>query len=218
VYLSHLLALIGGFVGFAVAGAIAHTQTNKVKQWAEALSDSRAESSGIKKGIATVVAFISKLAEGASHKVFDGLKKLSGDRFQGKSIGEAKTSAALFAGGIGAVVGWVGSTIWGILKGSHEGNAGKRQFERAKTEIKHLREVNDDLEKINDKLHAEIVENATKFKDLAAQQEQESLRVAPDHTPMVTGQASADAPSAHIQAAQHQGMLQAAHAAQPQMA
>ncbi len=224
IYLSHILATIAGFVGFAIAGAVAHTQTNKVKQWAEMLSDSRAESSGIKKGFASAIAFISKIAETASHKVFSGLKALGGERFKGKSIGEEKMSAALFAGGAGAIAGWVGSTIWGVVKGSNEGNRGKRQFERAKVEIKDLRERNDDLEKINDKLHEEVVEASTKFKDISSKQEQEGLRVAPDSTPVTSAKESADmpaethAPSASILAAQHEGKLHAEHAAQPAMA
>ena len=53
-----------------------------------------------------------------------------------------RLSAAFIGGGLGGAVGWIGSTIWGILKGHGEGAQGVEQFERAKAEIKTLRQEN----------------------------------------------------------------------------
>jgi len=175
-YVSHLIAMIGGFLGFTALGMLMHQRTNAIKSWAENLTKAGKEIGVIKRGFAWIVGGVSNIAEGLSEKLFGSIKgfansslgkSLIGDRLNGKSIGEERVAAGLFAGGFGAVLGYAGSTVWGVLKGHKHGNKGKRQFERAQEEIKHLREVNDDLEQINDRLHAEIRKTATKYNDAA---------------------------------------------------
>ncbi len=204
-YISHAAAMIVGLLGLGAMGAIFHTRTNAIKQWAESLSTSHADSNGIKKAAASTIAWVSNMAEKAAHKIIGVGKKLAGKRLNGKTLGEEKTAAFLFSGGFGAIFGYAGSSIWGILKGAHEGDRGKRQFERAQEEIKHLREVNEDLEKINDRMHQEVVDEATKFKDAAPdQQEQKAHAAHTSHTPEHKAHAAQhEAKKEHASAAHH---------------
>lgn len=135
-YISHGLSVVGGFLALGAIGALAHTQTAAIKQWAQKMSAAQADAGVITKGFAKLIGVASSIAESAAHKVFSGLKKLAGSRFQGKSLGEERAAAGLFAGGFGAITGYVGSTLWGIVKGIHEGDKGKHQFERAQQKSK----------------------------------------------------------------------------------
>lgn len=123
---------------------------------------------------------------------------------RGSKDSQEKFSAAFMGGGIGGAIGYVVSSIWGIAKGSHEGNRGKRQFERAKSEIKHLRETNQDLEKINDQLHAKYVEASTKLDDVKTANES-NLSMGSDAASIAEGVTAK--PATTLNAANHQGML-----------
>lgn len=188
-YVSHALSMIAGFIGLGAMGAIAHGKTNAIKQWAENLSNTRSESVGVKKAAATAVAFVSENAEKLAHKIISGMKRVAGKRANGRGIGEERTAAFLFAGGFGAITGYIASSVWGLVKGSHEGEKGRRQFERAQAEIMNQREINGDLEKINDDLHRRFVESQT--------------RDSADAAPV----ASSDKPGTIASAAKHEGVL-----------
>jgi hypothetical protein len=144
-YLSHLAAMLVGFVTLGAVGAIAHQRTHAIKQWADGLMRNGHDATGITKFTARIITFVSGIAKRAAHGLFTGFQRLMGQRTNGHVMGEDKAAAFLFAGGFGAVIGYVGSSIWGILKGSAHGDQGRRQFERAQMEIKHLRALNDDL-------------------------------------------------------------------------
>ena len=121
--------------------------------------------------------------------------------------GERRTNVLTIGGALGAV-GYMGGWVMGIINGAKHGNAGKRQFEQAQTEIKHLHESNDDLEKINDRLHAEVVEASTKHKARADSAPNADLALAANiaaaHIPTTTTQS----------AIEHHGMV---HGAQPEV-
>ncbi|MES2985409.1 MAG: hypothetical protein V4735_09505 [Pseudomonadota bacterium] len=212
-YVSHALAIVGGFIALGAVGAIASSQTHALKQWAEKLSRSPTEHNGfITQGFAHTVGFVSRGAEHLAEKVFGWGKKLLGTRLESRSIGEEKTAAALFAGGFGAVFGYIGSTFWGIAKGHKEGDKGKRQFERAKTEIRTLRAINTDLEKINDTLRSKYVEAATSLNDLRTtkQAQDGTLQVASDTPPAITKETPDHLQaSATVTNAKHDGAMNA---------
>jgi hypothetical protein len=170
IYISHLASTIAGAIALGALGALASGKALAIKEAFTKFGTTHADSpNSFKKAAAWFVGGIPKLADYSATKLTGTAKKISGNRIGHVNEANTKTAAFMFAGGIGAVSGWIGSTIWGGLKGGHEGNVGKRQFNRAKAEIKDLRERNDDLEKINDELHAKYVAAATQ-KDEAAQQ------------------------------------------------
>lgn len=165
-YLSHMASLLAGFAGLGALGAVADKKTLAIKdsfvKFAEAHSTS-------KNPLMVVPAKVAKFIPWASEYVANhlpGIKKLASNA----SI-KNKWEAIVFAGGIGGLAGWLGSTVWSIGKGGHIGDQGRRQFERAKAEIQDLRERNDDLEKINDKLHADYQAAATRLGQIRAEQE-----------------------------------------------
>ena len=78
---------------------------------------------------------------------------------------------AISIGGAAGAAGYIGGWGKAIVLGTAHGNKGKHQFERAKAEIKDLRERNDDLEIINDKLHADYQSAATRLHQIRAEEE-----------------------------------------------
>lgn len=146
-------------------------------------------------------------------------------------------TAIAFAGPAGAA-GFLGGWVRALFHGAAHGNPGKHQFERAQREIKHLREVNEDLEKINDRLHEEVIDEATKIKDSAPDAPKphdghhekasaEHKEHAPHHEAKTEHHthehashahaAHSDKPHTQTHAHAHQGMLNA-HAHEPAMA
>lgn len=222
-YLSHAISVAVGAVGFATVGAVAHKQTNTIKAWAARISESRTQSSGIKKGFATVVAWVSEIAEKAARAVVGWGQKITGTQLQDKTLGEERTAAAFFAAGFGAVFGYIASSIWAIFKGSHQGDRGRRQFERAQEEIKHQREANADLKKSNDRLHQELVEAETKWGKPSTHKDSSLATAAPAEHAVATHHADHSQHHSHTQHAdkphhqlhtqhesKHDGMIHAA--------
>lgn len=197
-YISHGMAMLASALGMGTAGYYAHARVEKVEQAFQAFAARHGESGNIlMRGTAKLAEFLPKLAT----KIVESLP--GAERMLTNPKVKARASSVIFAGGLGAASAWIGSTVWGVLKGSHEGNLGKRQFERAVTEIKHLRETNDDLEKINDELHRRYVEASTQRTDAKDVRGEES---APAKTE------AADTPIAQqlrADALQHEGTLAA---------
>jgi hypothetical protein len=151
--MSHLAASIVSAIGLGAVGYFAANKTMAVKNAFTRIGETHGQSSNwLIKVPSKVIGWIPKLSEWMV-KHLPGGKKISGHA----AFAEKETAVA-FAGGIGAIAGWIGSTFWGISKGTHEGIRGKRQFDRAKEEILRLREANQDLEKINDNLREKYVE------------------------------------------------------------
>ncbi|MBX9726568.1 MAG: hypothetical protein K2X09_04815 [Rickettsiales bacterium] len=161
IYISHLAATVVGALALGTLGYFASSKTVAVKEAFTRMGEKYGSSNNwLVKAPASVIGAIPKFSEWMVAHI-PGANKISGH-----SAFEDKQTAVVFASGIGAAVGWVGSTIWGLLKGGHEGNVGKRQHDRLVAEVKNLRETNDDLEKINDDLHAKYVEASTTLDDM----------------------------------------------------
>jgi hypothetical protein len=103
-------------------------------------------------------------------------KEKKAENFLANQNDDAVT-AGFIGGGIGALGGWLGSTIWGIAKGGHQSNQGKKQHNQLVAALKNERERNDDLEKINDELHAKYVA-ASSQKEEASEQAAASEKLA----------------------------------------
>jgi hypothetical protein len=94
---------------------------------------------------------------------------------------DSRMEATFIGASLGAITGWISSTIWSLYKGHQEGGKGKHQFLRAKKQIKNLQEDNADLEKINDDLHAKYVKAATRLNIIQSDQEN-AAHVAGEHS------------------------------------
>lgn len=166
IYLSHLAATVVGALALGTLGYFASSKTVAVKEAFTRMGEKYGSSSNwLVKAPATIIGAIPKFSEWMVAHI-PGAEKISGH-----SAFESKQTAVVFASGIGAAVGWVGSTIWGLLKGGHESNVGKRQHdaivallnserEQTKAKIKALGETNDDLKKANDELRQKNVETS----------------------------------------------------------
>lgn len=182
IYISHLAATVAGAFALGTLGYFASSKTVAVKEAFTRMGEKYGSSSNwLVKAPATIIGAIPKFSEWMVAHI------PGAERISGHSALESKQTAVVFASGIGAAAGWVSSTIWGLLKGGHEGNVGKRQHDKLVSEIKSLRETNDDLEKINDELHQKYVEASTTLDDMRRTQK----RSTPD-----TDQVSADASAA----------------------
>lgn len=187
-YASHGLALLGGVIVASAAGFLAHKHVNKGINWlrdaGQRVGGSREKIVKALFGVpqnshelhsivqdactlsaankAKLTELIGNEEKGFFEKIASKITKWAKHSKQAGSFIEAQSderlAAALTTGGLGGAAAWIGSTVWSIVKGSHVGNKGKRQFNRAVTEIKDLRERNEDLEAINNKLHDKIVE------------------------------------------------------------
>lgn len=234
VYITHWIGIIIGAATLGILGMVASNKTIAIKDAFTQFGKTHANSANsLNKSAAWLVGGIPKMADYFATKFVAAIEKLGGKNIAKVDTTSQKTAAVMFAGGLGAAFGWVGSTIWGIVKGGHEGNTGKRQFERAKAEIKELRERNDDLGKINEDLHKKYVEAATHLDTMEAQPAaapeatkhptNSTLDSPPDtlpahakaehpthpapheHAPHAPHHDKADAPSHHIQAGGHHG-------------
>jgi hypothetical protein len=101
------------------------------------------------------------LFESVASKVTGKISKSKRGAAFMESQSEDRLSAVLIGGGIGGILGYIGSTVWAVIKGSHEGNRGKHQFEQKQREIKHLRDENSDLKRINEEIRTKYVEAAS---------------------------------------------------------
>lgn len=165
-YLSHAISAIAGFVAVGALGALTASRTVGFKRAFEQYGINHAGSdSAVMRFVARIAQTIPKAADAVAIKVTALGKRLGGNKIVNKPMAEDTTTAFMFAGGLGAASGWIGSSVWGIAKGHHDGNRGKQQFELAKQEIRNLRETNDNLEKINNEIREKYVEAATRFKD-----------------------------------------------------
>ena len=148
VSLYHWVAMVVGFVACGALGMLAAKPTIAAKEMFPEFSHANKTSSNwLMKIPAHIAGWIPRGADYIAHKVVSLGKTVVRGSMAPKPMSEQKLSAFMFAGGVGGAVGWIGSTIWGIIQGGHEGNIGKRQFERAKAEIKDLRARNETLEK-----------------------------------------------------------------------
>jgi hypothetical protein len=153
VSLYHWVAMVVGFVGFGALGMLAAKPTNAIKEaFTEFSVANKSNNNWLKKAPAHMAGWVTRSADYIAHKVVGLGKNVVRGGVQTKPMSEQKLSAFMFAGGVGGAAGWIGSSVWGVIQGGHEGNSGKRQFNRAKAEIKELRERNQDLEKINEAL------------------------------------------------------------------
>lgn len=217
VSLYHWVAMVAGFVGLGALGMLAPRQTNAIKDaFIEFSEANKANSNWLKKAPAHMAGWVTHSADYIAHKVVGLGKNVVRGGVQTKPMSEQNLSASMFAGGVGGVAGWIGSTVIGIIQGGHEGNTGKRQFARAKAEIKELRERNEDLEKINDALHKKYVEASTQKDAASPEIASEVDTLSPSHA------MAAESPSPHItmhgdHAAQHNGKVHA-HAPHAQAA
>lgn len=217
VSLYHWVAMVVGFVGLGALGMLAPKQTNAIKDaFIEFSEANKVSSNWLKKAPAHMAGWVTHSADYIAHKVVGLGRNVVRGGVQTKPMSEQNLSAFMFAGGIGGVAGWIGSTVIGIIQGGHEGSTGKRQFNRAKAEIKELRERNEDLEKINDELHKKYVEAATRKEAASPEITNGGDASSPSHA-MAT-----DSPSPHItthgeHTTQHHGKVHA-HAQHAQAA
>jgi hypothetical protein len=77
-----------------------------------------------------------------------------------RGLGERSSTAIAFGGAAG-VLGYIGGWVKALFQGAKHGNKGKHQFERAQGEIKHLRDENSDLKRINEEIRTKYVEAAS---------------------------------------------------------
>lgn len=159
VSLYHWVAMVVSFVACGALGMLAAKPTIAAKEMFTEFSQANKTSSNwLMKIPAHVAGWIPRGADYIAHKVVSLGKNVVRDTIKTQPMSEQKLSAFMFAGGVGGAVGWIGSTIWGIIQGGHEGNVGKRQHdtimalrkserEQSKAEIKTLRERIDALEK-----------------------------------------------------------------------
>lgn len=242
-YLSHLGSMIAGLIVGGVAAYFAHRQVNgavdKIRSWSK--SD-KGFLNVLNRSIfghthpTELDALKNLKVDGISSTVTQKLDELiqrdKGGFFQNRAAGfvkfvskkekvatffdnlqPEKLSAGFMGGGFGVVFGWVASTAWAFFKGGHEGSAGKKQFKRAQAEIEELRDMNDDLNQINDELHAKYREASTQFRNEAV--ETGKLRVSADDVTAArheTAASDATKPPTTLksESASHQGMLAAA--------
>jgi len=140
VSLYHWVAMVVGFVVCGALGMLAAKPTIAAKEmFGEFSQANKSSTNWFKKIPAHIAGWIPRSADYIAHKVVSLGKNIVRGNMAPKPMSEQKLSAFMFAGGVGGAVGWIGSTIWGIIQGGHEGNIGKRQFENAKAEIKDLR-------------------------------------------------------------------------------
>ena len=238
IYLSHLGATLGGMLALGTAAYVAHGKVNNLvkglhdfaekggrirkgairfivgdRPGSHELSNVVKEMTCItpeqKKELAQLVSNeelsffqhkASELTDWLSKRKIGGfIEKQSTERMQATFIGAS----------LGAISGWLTSTIWSIHKGTHEGNKGKHQFIRAKEQIKNLQEDNADLNKINDELHAKYVKAATRLDSIDAAREAALRSDAPAADTLAALESAATPPHAEVQldSAQHQGTV-----------
>lgn len=204
-YVSHGIAAVLGFFALGAVGYAASNKTVALKEAFKSFGERHADSPNIlKNSTAWVARSIPRAANFVAKKVTAGTYRIFGERFADKSISEEAATATMFAGGIGAAAGWIGSSIWGILKGSHEGHKGKHQFERAKREITELREKNDTLESESHQLKKQL-----KAKEIAR-----DLRISEDNPNVEPPQIPS---RENLHQAQHEGMLAQERTAAPEL-
>lgn len=190
VYLSHWIAAFAGAVAFGAVGVLFSGKTIAFKEMLSEFGLRHRDSANwFKKAAGTVADFVPRMADKAAEKFLGATKRMGGNRLNTSSVSDDTKTAGLFSAGIGSITGFLGSTFWGFAKGHKEGNRGKHQFERAQHEIKNLRELNADLERINNDLHKKYIEAATEKPGKTA-----------------------------LNSAQHDGMLQAEKVATPEIA
>lgn len=209
VSLYHWVAMVVGFVGFGAIGMLAPKPTNAMKEaFTEFSLANKTSESWLKKAPAHMAGWVTRSADYIAHKVVGLGKNVVRGGVQTKPMSEQKLSAFMFAGGVGGAAAWIGSSVWGVIQGGHEGTSGKRQFNRAKAEIKELRERNEDLEKINDELHKKYVDAATQKDETPASQTMDSDSATAPHG------MTQEAPAPHItsvdaHAVEHHGKVHA---------
>lgn len=169
-YLSHLGAVVTGMLVTGTAAYFSHGRVNQfvdkmrglktgdtgLRNWLlQSVFGSPAGSHELNTAIQTVTGESKeKLAELIAHQergFFENeavavVKKLSKNKKAGdfiETLKPEKLSAAFMGAGLGAGLGYISSSVWAFTKGCHEGNAGKKQFARAKEEIIQLRAEND---------------------------------------------------------------------------
>lgn len=139
-----------------------------------------------------------------------------------REFGERSANAITLGGALGAF-GYVAGWVKAVVAGSINGNPGKQQFTRAQREIAHLREVNSDLERVNDSLHEKYVAAASQ-RGVADQPEEKNGDAMSESAPDVGGVGqgahhashiakdaapSHHAPTPHTHTNHHQGMMAA---------
>jgi hypothetical protein len=155
-YASHLISMIAGGLGFGAFGYVADEKVSKVQGAFENFATKHMDNgSFLLRWPAKVAAFIPNMAKKLTESMPGAKRMLENPRVL------ERTSSVVFATGIGVAAGWVLSTVWGIFKGHQHGNKGKHQFERAQGEIKHLRDENSDLKRINEEIRTKYVEAAS---------------------------------------------------------
>jgi hypothetical protein len=211
VYITHLISTIAGAVALGAVGYFAATKTVAVKDAFTRIGNEYGSSTNwLKKVPGSIIGFVPKFSEWmVSH--IPGAKRISGH-----TALEEKNTAVVFAAGIGAFSGWLASTVWGIAKGGHQSNQGKQQHNQLVAALKNERERNDDLEKINDELHAKYVAAATQ-KEEASEQSAASEKLADtNEAPHQHAAAEAEADVApthhHHETPEHSIHTQGAHA------
>ncbi len=122
----------------------------------------------------------------------------------------------LTIGGILGAAGYAAGTAAGMLEGAKHGHEGKRQHERAKVEIQDLRERNQDLEKVNDKLHLDYQNALSRINQIRAEAEKTTPKFGPESAPAPTGEQTVEnLASEHAAHHDHAEHAQHAHAAAP---
>jgi hypothetical protein len=124
---------------------------------------------------------------------------------------DSRLANAITLGGAAGAGGYAFGWSKAVVLGAATGGKGKRQFERAKAEVNDLRERNDDLEKINDKLHADYRAAATRLQQIRAEEEKLTPpKFGPSDSPI--GMDASPASAVQLANSEHQGKLQAAPA------
>ncbi|MDX2095147.1 MAG: hypothetical protein SFW64_04330 [Alphaproteobacteria bacterium] len=147
--------LLGGIAAGIVGYFTSHKTVALEKSFLRIAEEYKAGPGKLKQIAGDLVSAIPKLSEWAVSHI-PWTEKLSNS-----ALLKERWQAITFAGGLGAATAFAGSTVWGLLKGGHESASGRHQFERAQSEIRYLREMNGDLERINDGLREKYVKAAT---------------------------------------------------------
>lgn len=192
-FLRHFAWAVVGIVVGGVASSLAYNKVGAVKEaFQEFHGANREHAFFLKRWAAKAAGLVVTIAHGLTGHI-------PGHQHIVKHIPEKRLEATLFGGGLLGAIGYASGWISALFTGTVHSNAGKRQFERAKAEIKDLRERNDDLEKINDELHAKYVEAATR----SEQEELPGSASKPTAGPVPMEQAAANADHAHAHPASH---------------